>query len=823
MVAVLALSATLAFGQERSRFAGLSLSAALRALQAEGLRVVFTSTIVTPDLRVRSEPRSSAPRRQLDELLAPHGLRAREGPGGIIQVVRAEPARVESGAEPSTVATGAIEGRVVHAFSGAPLSSVLVQVDGTTLGASSDANGRFLMRGVEPGSRTIRASTAGYDAAARAISVARGRTAAVTLALTPRPGTHTEHVTVSGQGPARQVRGVASETTIERGQLMPLHGATGDDLFRTVQALPRVAALDDFRSEFAVRGSPFRHVEVVVDGVATPWLFHTAYGRGTTGSVAMLTGQVLEEATLRAGAYPHRYSDRLGAQLELAIREGSRADVQLRGAIGGPNATVVGEGPIGRSDRGSWLVATRQSYLEWPMQDETAMRTAFGFSDTAAKLVYDVRPSQQLAVTLLAGVSSVDEEEDNRAPNELGEGGNRTSVVNLGWRSIVGAALVLRQRAYIVNHDFLNKDQAGQQVERGGDREAAYRTDVTRPIGRALLETGAQIGRSAVEYVPPAVAGTDSFSGSSWTRSAYAHVTWPVTSTLTLSPGLRVSGSTLLPHRTASRWVLGEWSFRPQWALTASAGVSYQPPELLQVREGAGAGGLRPERARYVDVSLEQRVASSIRWQATFFNRAERDILREPDLRPRLVDGRLVGPPADAAYANVLRGSASGIELQVDRRAPLGLSGWAAYSYGKTRYTDIERHETYWADLDQRHAMNIAGVYAISQRTSVGATFRVGSNFPVPGHLVARDGRLFVGSSRNQVRLPTYARLDVRADRAFESLGRRLTLFGEMLNVFNRSNLGLANGSIHPLTGEAIGFTDRLFPRRVGVGVLVEF
>ena len=588
MVAVLALSATLASGQEPPRLAGLSLSDALRALQAGGLRVVFTSTIVTPDMRVRTEPRSSAPRRQLDELLAPHGLKAQEGPGGIVQVVRAPPARLESDAGPPAAAVGAIEGRVVHALTGAPLSSVLVQVEGTTLAASTDANGRFLVRRVEPGSRTIRASTAGFDAAARAISVTRGRTAAVTLSLAPRAGTHTEHVTVSGQRPARQVRGVAAETTIERTQLSPLHGATGDDPFRTVHALPRVSALDDFRSEFAVRGSPFRHVEVVVDGVATPWLRHTAYGRGATGSVAMLTGQVLETATLSAGAYPHRYSDRLGAQLELGIREGSRADVQLRAAIGGPNATVVGEGPIGRSDRGSWLVATRQSYLEWPMLEDTALRTSFGFSDTAAKVVYDVRPNQQLGVTFLGGVSSVDEEEDHRNPNDLGEGSNRTSVVNLGWRSIFGSALVLRQRAYLVSHDFLNKNQAGEQVERGVDRALAYRIDVTHPVGRALLEAGSQVGRSAAEYVPRADAGTTTFSGSSWTRSAYAHGTWPATSTLTVSPGFRVSSSTLLPRRTLSSWILGEWSFRPRWALTASAGVSHQSPELYQVRGGRG-------------------------------------------------------------------------------------------------------------------------------------------------------------------------------------------------------------------------------------------
>ena len=64
-------------------------SLTLQSFQARGLRIVFSSNIVTSDMRVRLEPRARTPRAQLDEILAPHGLVAREGPGGILQIVRA--------------------------------------------------------------------------------------------------------------------------------------------------------------------------------------------------------------------------------------------------------------------------------------------------------------------------------------------------------------------------------------------------------------------------------------------------------------------------------------------------------------------------------------------------------------------------------------------------------------------------------------------------------------------------------------------------------------------------------------------------------------
>ena len=146
----------------------------------------------------------------------------------------------------------------------------------------------------------------------------------VTLTLSPavHRARHGQPLTT-----VRHDRGAASEMTLERDDLAA-GGGLVDDPIRAVHALPRVSVADDFRSELTVRGSPFRQVGFVVDGVATPWLQHTAIGRGATGSLTMLSSQVLDQATLRVGAYPHRFGDRLGAELEMTVREGSRQQLE---------------------------------------------------------------------------------------------------------------------------------------------------------------------------------------------------------------------------------------------------------------------------------------------------------------------------------------------------------------------------------------------------------------------------------------------------------------------------------------------------------------
>ena len=82
LVASLMLMPAVAAAQTAQRYQGLALLEVLRVLQGRGLRIVFSSETVSPTMRVVSEPRGRSDRALLDELLAPHGLRVRGGPGG---------------------------------------------------------------------------------------------------------------------------------------------------------------------------------------------------------------------------------------------------------------------------------------------------------------------------------------------------------------------------------------------------------------------------------------------------------------------------------------------------------------------------------------------------------------------------------------------------------------------------------------------------------------------------------------------------------------------------------------------------------------------
>jgi outer membrane receptor protein involved in Fe transport len=73
-------------GEEPDR--GRRLSAVLEELRAQGLRLVYSSAVVTDDMVVVAVPNSGSPGARLGAILAPFGLEARDGPAGSILIVR---------------------------------------------------------------------------------------------------------------------------------------------------------------------------------------------------------------------------------------------------------------------------------------------------------------------------------------------------------------------------------------------------------------------------------------------------------------------------------------------------------------------------------------------------------------------------------------------------------------------------------------------------------------------------------------------------------------------------------------------------------------
>jgi hypothetical protein len=734
------------------------------------------------------------------------------------------------------VTHAAVTGTVVSASTGAALQGVSVSVPDVKVSTTTDTKGTFTITDLPIGPHTIVVSCVGYGLAKRVVETRPGVTVSLTIPLAEGTATYTDEVTVHGD-PFRGANGaVAAQQTATSADIQDLRGVLADDPLRAIQALPGVATGNDFRSEFSVRGSDYRHIGLSLDGITTPWLVHTVGNFESYGSVALINGDIVDNVTLEAGAHPQDRIGRTGGRLDYGIRDGSRAATRLRGALSMTSGSIVAEGPIGSARRGSWLVSIRDSYVQWLLKKLKYTGATLGFMDIQSKAVFDVTARQHVEFTLVGGRSELDQEAFE--PGGLITGQNRAGLAMLSWRSTF-TSFVLTQRAAVIGDRF-DADQVipsfniSGPIANSSSTEAVYKANLSwsvRPSLVAHMGTDVQLqrgGASASEIVPipggftsrPVTSG-----GRAWTGAGYGRVSWTATHGPTLDGGARVARSTLTDQVATTPWLLSVWPVGQAWSVRAGASISSQVPDFDQATGTLAGPRVRNETAQDFDMGLEYRPRTTVRLQVTAYDREERHVLRLEDHEMRrLADGTLSRPDRlTPLWANALRGASRGMEFVLQRRAAGGLSGWIGYAYGRTRYTDAGRGETFAADFDQRHTLNVYGQERLSSTTSISAKLRVGSNFPLPGYFIGDPaGALEVGSTRNTVRLPAYARLDLRANHAFNFSRRRLTLFVEVVNVLNRTNYIPSQGLIH-LNGRAESFTATLFPFLPSVGLVIEF
>jgi hypothetical protein len=620
--------------------------------------------------------------------------------------------------------------------------------------------------------------------------------------------------------------------------LQQLRGVITNDPMRAIHVLPGVATGDDLRSEFSVRGLPVRNMNFTFDGISTPLLVHTVQGVQDTGSIAMVNGDVLEEIALAAGSYPQRHGNHTGAELNFLVREGSRD--RLRGHVR-PSVTdtsLVLEGPLGAARRGSWLLSARKSYLGAVIRRIDPENTfGFGFHDTQLKLVRDVSATHQFQFALTAGRSRLEQDAARIDADDVQEGVNDAAVAVVTWRLLMSPRLVVTQKFAAAGNSFRNETADNRELDRGRRTDLVYRADWTyQPSSSFALEGGGELRRTRasqfgqeMELVRPQFAVREDFSASGTAASTYVFARTS-RGRLSLAPGLRIDHSTLTSHTSVSPWLEARWPLVAGLVSRVAGGIYRQEPEFAEVR-GMRGNDLDVYRSYHFDAGIEGKLGTSITWQLSAYNREDRDYPWLPGAEFRVSDGRLVLPSFTTRYQNSLDGHSRGVELAFHRRSPNGLSGWIAYNLMFTDYRNTVTGETYSGDYDQRHTLNTYGVYRFSDRMSFSVRFRAGSNFPVPGYYESRPltvsgqtvDRYFLSSERNNVRVPVYTRLDLRANRTFTWHNTRITLFAEALNIYDRDNVRAASPGINGNTHQVLGLFDSMFPLIPSAGLQLEF
>ena len=214
-----------------------------------------------------------------------------------------------------------LNGQVVDKLSNQPIPFAPVQISGTTIGTTTDEQGRFEFRGLTPGIYNIEVTSVGYDkAAVFEIDVSSTRVRPVRVELVAR-STELEEVTVRPDPFVKLEEAPVSVYNVGEVEIKRNPGANRD-ISKALQSLPGVAATASFRNDLIIRGGSSNENRFYLDGIEVPNINHFATQGSTGGPVGMINVDFIREVDFYSSAFPAARGNTLSSVMDFKLKEG---------------------------------------------------------------------------------------------------------------------------------------------------------------------------------------------------------------------------------------------------------------------------------------------------------------------------------------------------------------------------------------------------------------------------------------------------------------------------------------------------------------------
>lgn len=311
----------------------------------------------------------------------------------------------------ATAPPGQLQGQVVEAGSRTPLAGASVWIAGTGIGTLTDAQGRFVLKGLGAGPHTLESTYIGYEPfRLEGVKLNAQGVATVVVELVEKPISLSEITVTPGRFAVMGKEPAASQAlTREELQSIP---QLGEDIYRAVVRLPGVAG-DDFSAKFTVRGGEHDQVLVLLDGLELSDPFHLKDING--GALSIVDVSLIEGVELLTGGFPAEYGDRRSGVFNIKSVRPPPGQRQVGAGVGLMNTRAFARGS---SARGNWMVSIRRGYLDMVLdlmgEEENFTPTYY---DGLAKVEYRLDESHTLGAHFLGARDDLDfvEGDDDRS------------------------------------------------------------------------------------------------------------------------------------------------------------------------------------------------------------------------------------------------------------------------------------------------------------------------------------------------------------------------------------------------------------------------
>lgn len=699
-----------------------------------------------------------------------------------------------------------IKGVVIDKSTRQPLEFVNVLVVGLGIGASTDANGNFLITQVPPGIYRLQASFLGYKTELTPEYRVNHVTPYVQIELEEENASLNEVVVTAS--PFQKVP--ESPVSLRVIGLQEIEKAPGAnrDISKVVQNYPGVAFSPiGYRNDLIVRGGGPSENRFYLDGVEIPNINHFSTQGASGGPVGLIDADLIRSVKFYSGAFPADKGNALSSVLDFSLRDGDMERNSLKATLGASEVSLSSNGHIG--NKTSYLVSVRQSYLQ-ALFKILGLPFLPAYTDASFKIKTRFDSHNELTLLGLGGIDrmklnlGIEGEDAEYMLSYLPEINQETYTVGGVYRhySQRHVQSIVLSQSYLNNRNvkYRDNDESSEEnltLRLGSiEQETKLRMENTSSWSVWKIKAGFDLNYSRYksnEYrkvFANALREYDYHTDLSlWRWGMFASVDYAAPDkSFTASMGVRTDGNNYSDKmkelwRQLSPRLSVSYRLVEGLTLSGHVGLYYQLPSYTALGFKGEEGEYVNRHLDYISVSQE---SLGLSWTPNenmelsvegFYKLYGHMPFSLSDQIPLSCKGNDYGTIGNEALSSEAKGRSYGVELMFKWLLTQKLNLSSSLTIFKSEFKDGEQGSYVPSAWDNRFILNMSGTYNFPKHWSLGAKVSCIGGSPYTPYDVEKSslveawnvqGRAYYDYSRyNQERLPVFGQLDVRVDKTF--------------------------------------------------------
>lgn len=699
-----------------------------------------------------------------------------------------------------------IKGVVIDKSTRQPLEFVNVLVVGLGIGASTDANGNFLITQVPPGIYRLQASFLGYKTELTPEYRVNHVTPYVQIELEEENASLNEVVVAAS--PFQKVPESPVSLRVIGLQEIEKAPRANRDISKVVQNYPGVAFSPiGYRNDLIVRGGGPSENRFYLDGVEIPNINHFSTQGASGGPVGLIDADLIRSVKFYSGAFPADKGNALSSVLDFSLRDGDMERNSLKATLGASEVSLSSNGHIG--NKTSYLVSVRQSYLQ-ALFKILGLPFLPAYTDASFKIKTRFDSHNELTLLGLGGIDrmklnlGIEGEDAEYMLSYLPEINQETYTVGGVYRhySQRHVQSIVLSQSYLNNRNvkYRDNDESSEEnltLRLGSiEQETKLRMENTSSWSVWKVKAGFDLNYSRYksnEYrkvFANALREYDYHTDLSlWRWGMFASVDYAAPDkSFTASMGVRTDGNNYSDKmkelwRQLSPRLSVSYQLIEGLTLSGHVGLYYQLPSYTALGFKGEEGEYVNRHLDYISVSQE---SLGLSWTPNenmelsaegFYKLYGHMPFSLSDQIPLYCKGNDYGTIGNEALSSEAKGRSYGVELMFKWLLTQKLNLSSSLTIFKSEFKDGEQGSYVPSAWDNRFILNMSGTYNFPKHWSLGAKVSCIGGSPYTPYDVEKSslveawnvqGRAYYDYSRyNQERLPVFGQLDVRVDKTF--------------------------------------------------------